>query len=121
MLPSVALAFLIQRSAADRLIQGLLNNPFAGIHQLAWFDWAMLIPYFTVLIVLSVYGLHRYDVIRTYFKHRKKATQEPSKLQFETLPPVTIQLPLYNERYVVERLIEEVLKIEYPKGLLQIQ
>src|SRR5262249_60484087 len=41
--------------------------------------------------------------------------------RFEQLPPVTIQLPLYNERYVVERLIEEVLKIEYPKELLQIQ
>jgi len=80
----------------------------------------MLIPYFSVLIVLSVYGLHRYEVIRTYFKHRKKATGEPPT-RFEQLPPVTIQLPLYNERYVVERLIEEVVKIEYPKDLLQIQ
>ena len=34
---------------------------------------------------------------------------------------MTIQLPLYNERYVVERLIEEVVKIEYPQDLLQIQ
>lgn len=80
----------------------------------------MLIPYFTILIILSIYGLHRYDVIRTYFKYKKKATGEPPK-RFETLPPVTIQLPLYNERYVVERLIEETLKVEYPKGLLQIQ
>jgi cellulose synthase/poly-beta-1,6-N-acetylglucosamine synthase-like glycosyltransferase len=88
---------------------------------MAWFDWAMLIPYFSVLLVLSVYGIHRYDVIRTYFKYRKKATQEPSPRRSEQLPPVTIQLPLYNERYVVERLIEEVLKVEYPKELLQIQ
>src|SRR5271169_2093408 len=105
MLPSVPLAFLIQRSAADRLIQGFLNNSFAGIHQLAWFDWAMLIPYFTVLAILSVYGLHRYDIIRTYFKHRKNAVTEPPK-RFDRLPPVTIQLPLYNERYVVERLVD---------------
>src|ERR1051326_878781 len=96
-------------------------SPFADIHRLAWFDWAMLIPYFTVLIVLSVYGLHRYETIRTYFKHRHKTTREPSARIFAVLPPVTIQLPLYNERYVVERLIEEVLKIEYPKELLQIQ
>ena len=40
---------------------------------------------------------------------------------FEKLPPVTIQLPLFNERYVVERLVEEIVKIEYPKELLQIQ
>ena len=40
---------------------------------------------------------------------------------FERLPPVTIQLPLYNERYVLERLIDEIVKIEYPRELLQIQ
>ena len=74
----LTLAFLVARSSTDKLIQSLLNNPFAGIHQLAWFDWAMLIPYFTILIILSVYGLHRYDIIRTYFKHRKKATGEPA-------------------------------------------
>src|SRR5436305_6235843 len=108
------------KSVTNRLTQGLFDNTFAGIHHLAWFDWAMLIPYFSVLIVLSVYGLHRYEVIRTYFKNRKKATGDPPK-RFEQLPPVTIQLPLYNERYVVERLIEEVVKIEYPKELLQIQ
>ncbi|MEO7652807.1 MAG: glycosyltransferase [Bryobacteraceae bacterium] len=104
----------------SRLVQSLLDDTFAGIHQLEWFDWMLLVPYFGVLAVLSVYGLHRYDVIRTYFKYRKRATCE-SPQRFENLPPVTIQLPLYNERYVVERLIEEVTKIEYPKGLLQIQ
>src|SRR5580765_5253082 len=113
-------ALAASRSAADRLVRGLFDDTFAGIHHLAWFDWAMLIPYFTVLMVLSVYGLHRYEVIRTYFKHRKKATGEPLK-RFEQLPPVTIQLPLYNERYVVERLIEEVVKMDYPRELLQIQ
>ena len=87
---------------------------------MAWFDWALLIPYFTILVILSVFGLHRYDVIRTYFKYRKNATGEPPR-KFEQLPPVTIQLPLYNERYVVERLIEEVVQIRYPKELLQIQ
>src|SRR5271166_2939710 len=117
---SLLLALLVTRSPAQRLIQSILNNPFAGIHQLAWFDWAMLVPYFTLLIVLSVYGLHRYDIIRTYFQHKKNATREPVK-RFDPLPPVTIQLPLYNERYVVERLIEEVVKIEYPRELLQIQ
>src|SRR4051794_5262943 len=114
------LALASSKSVADRLVRGLFDDTFAGIHHLDWFDWAMMVPYFTILLVLSVYGLHRYDVIRTYFKHRKNATSEPP-LRFETLPPVTIQLPLYNERYVVERLIDEVVKIEYPKGLLQIQ
>ncbi|MGA2195946.1 MAG: cellulose synthase family protein [Bryobacteraceae bacterium] len=115
------LALLAARSGAGTFSRMFAQTPFAGIHQLAWFDWAILIPYFTVLVILSVYGIHRYDIIRTYFKHRRKATREPSQLRFEKLPPVTIQLPLYNERYVVERLIEEVVKMDYPKELLQIQ
>ena len=113
-MPSICLAFLAAPTAATRWSQMFAETPFAGIHQLAWFDWAMLIPYFTVLAILSVYGIHRYDIIRTYFKHRKKATTEPVK-RFEKLPRITIQLPLYNERYVVERLVDEVVKIEYPK------
>ena len=117
---SLPLALLANTSATQKLIQRLSDNTFAGIHQLAWFDWAMLVPYFAILIVLSVYGIHRYEMIRTYFKHRKKAVSEPPQ-RFAKLPPVTIQLPLYNERYVTERLIEEVLKIEYPRELLQIQ
>ena len=59
-------------------------------------------------------------MIRTYFKHRKKAVGEPPQ-HFAQLPPVTIQLPIFNERYVVERLIDEVARIEYPRELLQIQ
>ncbi|MGO9255476.1 MAG: glycosyltransferase [Bryobacteraceae bacterium] len=114
------LALFLTRPATDRLLRGLFDDSFAGIHHLAWFDWAMLIPYFTVLAILSVYGLHRYDIIRTYFKYRKNAVSEPPK-RFDRLPPVTIQLPLYNERYVVERLIDEVVKIDYPRDLLQIQ
>jgi len=117
---SLPLALVVPPSATQRLIQRLSDNTFAGIHQLAWFDWAMLIPYFAILVVLSVYGLHRYEVIRTYFKHRKNTVTEPP-VRFAKLPPVTIQLPLYNERYVTERLIEEVLKVEYPRELLQIQ
>jgi cellulose synthase/poly-beta-1,6-N-acetylglucosamine synthase-like glycosyltransferase len=114
------LSLALAVSPTTRIINGLFDDTFAGVHQLAWFDWAMLIPYFTVLGILSIYGVHRYEMIRTYFKHRKKATGEPP-LRFEVLPPVTVQLPIYNERYVVERLIEETIKLEYPRELLQIQ
>src|SRR6516165_1462912 len=118
---TMVLALLVARpSVTETMIRNIMNNPFSCIHELNWFDWAMLIPYFTVLFILSIYGIHRYDVIHTYFKHRKKAQTEPPR-RFEDLPPVTIQLPLYNERYVVERLIDEAVKIEYPRELLQIQ
>ncbi len=121
MLPaSIPLALLAASGLTDRLARSLLNNPFAGIHQLSWFDYLLLIPYFGLLCILSVYGLHRYDIIRTYFKYRKNATKEPAA-RFAELPRVTIQLPIYNERYVIERLMDEVTKIEYPKELLEIQ
>jgi cellulose synthase/poly-beta-1,6-N-acetylglucosamine synthase-like glycosyltransferase len=110
---------LLATSALTKISRGLFDDTFAGIHRLAWFDWALLVPYFSILAILSLYGLHRFDTIYTYFKHRKKATGDP--VLFENLPPVTIQLPLYNERYVLERLIDEVVKIEYPRELLQIQ
>jgi cellulose synthase/poly-beta-1,6-N-acetylglucosamine synthase-like glycosyltransferase len=119
-MPFAPLAILVVHSTPDRISQMFAETPFAGIHQLGWFDWAMLIPYFTILAILSVYGLHRYEIMRTYFKHRRKATTEPPQ-RFEQRPPVTIQLPLYNERYVVERLIDEVVKMDYPRELLQIQ
>lgn len=80
----------------------------------------MLIPYFSVLIVLSIFGLHRYEMIRAYMKHKKRIPAEAQR-HFAQLPRVTIQLPLYNERYVIERLIEETLKMDYPRELLQIQ
>ncbi|HUA87266.1 MAG TPA: glycosyltransferase [Bryobacteraceae bacterium] len=107
-------------SAINRWVQSLYDNPFAGIHHLVFFDWAILIPYFAVLIVLSCYGLHRYEMIRGYWKHRRNILDAPPQ-RFAKLPRVTIQLPLYNERYVIERLIEETVKIDYPRELLQIQ
>ena len=116
----LTLLALAPPSAMERLADGINDTTFSGIHELAWFDWAILIPYFGVLIILSVYGLHRYETIRTYFKHRSKQRLEPPS-HFDTLPRVTIQLPLYNERYVVERLLDEVTRIEYPRELLEIQ
>ena len=114
------IAFLATTSATSRMVRSLFDDTFSGVHQLSWFDWAILIPYFAILALLSVYGVHRYEIIRTYFKHRKKATGEPPR-RFPQLPQVTIQLPIFNERYVIERLIDEVTRIEYPRELLQIQ
>src|ERR1035438_9378647 len=114
------IAFLASSSATSRMVRSLFDDTFSGVHQLSWFDWAILIPYFAILALLSVYGVHRYEMIRTYFKHRKKATGEPPG-RFAQLPPVTIQLPIFNERYVIERLIDEVTRVEYPRELLQIQ
>jgi cellulose synthase/poly-beta-1,6-N-acetylglucosamine synthase-like glycosyltransferase len=112
-------ALLLATSTTDQLVRSLFDDTFNGVHRLEFFDWALLIPYFAILIVLSFYGCHRFEMIRKYLKHRRDQAAEPAP--WAQLPRVTIQLPLYNERYVVERLIEEASQMEYPRELLQIQ
>lgn len=117
--PLLGLLFAAQ-SFGSRFVTGFFDDTFAGIYRLSSFDWSLLIPYFGILVILSIYGLHRYETIRRYVKYRKNLPQAPQE-RFEQLPRVTIQLPLYNERFVVARLLEAVSKIEYPRELLQIQ
>ena len=104
---------------ADQFLNSMFDDTFKGVHHLEFFDWAMMVPYFTVLLILSFYGLHRYEMIRGYFKNRKNLLGPIGV--FEQLPRVTIQLPIFNERFVVERLLEETTKIDYPRELLQFQ
>src|SRR3979490_767862 len=78
-----------------------------------------LSSYFFVLIVLAIYGWHRYYLVYLYMRNRDKEPRPGPPL--DPLPVVTIQLPLYNEMYVAERLIEAVCRIDYPRDLLEIQ
>src|SRR5437667_8865586 len=78
-----------------------------------------LASYFFVLIVLAVYGWHRYYLVYLYMRHRDKEPKAQPPL--DPLPVVTIQLPLYNEMYVADRLIDAVCRIDYPRELLEIQ
>ncbi len=95
------------------------HDPFRGIYQPNAFDLSIEIPYFLILTILSVYGVHRYCLTYYYLKNRSK---KPKPLKsFEKLPRVTVQLPIYNERYVIERLIEAAVNLDYPRELLEIQ
>src|SRR5205809_1665549 len=75
--------------------------------------------YLSVLIGLSAYGVHRYFIIYLYLKNRKRAPV-PAR-HFEQFPKVTVQLPIFNEVYVAERLLRSVSELEYPRELLEIQ
>jgi cellulose synthase/poly-beta-1,6-N-acetylglucosamine synthase-like glycosyltransferase len=120
MLTSAGFPALLLATSANQVVQSLLDDTFDGVHRLDLFDWSLLIPYFVVLVILSCYGCHRYEMIRRYLKNRKQPPHAAPE-KWSALPRVTVQLPLYNERYVVERLLEEVSKLEYPRNLLQIQ
>src|SRR5215813_791718 len=78
-----------------------------------------LSTYFFVVIVLAIYGWHRYYLVYLYMKYRDKEPKANGSLG--AWPAVTIQLPLYNEVYVADRLIAAVCAIEYPRELLEIQ
>ena len=78
-----------------------------------------LATYFFVLIILAIYGWHRYYLVYLYMRNRGKEPRAAGPLA--SLPPVTIQLPLYNEMYVADRLIAAVCAIDYPRELLEVQ
>lgn len=77
----------------------------------------LLVLYFIPLLFLLGYSLMQLSLIIQHFKYTEI---KPSR-QLEVYPLVTIQLPIYNEKYVVERLIENIVKLDYPKDLLEIQ
>jgi cellulose synthase/poly-beta-1,6-N-acetylglucosamine synthase-like glycosyltransferase len=81
--------------------------------------WCVILLYFAVLLVLSGYGAHRWYLIRLYLRHRRREPRPPGR--FETPPLLTVQLPLYNELYVAERLIDAVCALDYPRDRLEIQ
>ena len=79
----------------------------------------ILVLYFFVLSILAIYGWHRYYLVYLYMKNKDKAPSPPPPLN--ELPPVTVQLPIFNEMYVADRLIGAVCELDYPRHLLEIQ
>ena len=78
-----------------------------------------LLSYLFVLLLLCIYGIHRYQLI--FLFHKYKSTPSVKPVMPTELPRVTIQLPIYNEQYVVQRLLHSLCQIEYPRNLLEIQ
>jgi len=114
------LAMVAAKGLGPYLRQHFLDKTFVGLYQINAFDLALLIPYFIVLIILAAYGGHRYWMVYLYYKNKKNKTTEPPA-HFENLPRVTVQLPIFNEQYVVDRLLDAVCRLEYPQDKLDIQ
>jgi cellulose synthase/poly-beta-1,6-N-acetylglucosamine synthase-like glycosyltransferase len=115
----LAAAFLASQNAFSRYWHKLTDRTFTGIYHVNAFDLAMMIPYFIVLFVLAVYGLHRYWLVYDYFKYSKNLPPPPAPVK--QWPRVTVQLPIFNERYVIERLVDTVARFDYPRELLDVQ
>ena len=114
------LAFASQNGLRHYLKMQYADQTFKGLYHWNWFDLAMLLPYFAVMIALSFYGVHRYTMCYVYYKNRQNYHPDPPR-HFAELPRVTVQLPIFNEQFVIDRLIEAVCAMEYPSDKLDIQ
>ena len=110
---------LAAQSSLGHYWHKITDRTFSGVYHANSFDLAMMIPYFIVLFMLALYGLHRYWLVYDYYAYRKNVPAEPPPVT--EWPRVTIQLPIYNERYVIERLVEAISRFDYPPELLDVQ
>jgi len=86
-------------------------------------DFAIIIIYTLALLLILLYSLSQLSLLVNYLRSKKR-NDTSEKYNFSNpseIPIVTIQLPLYNEMYVVERLLENISKIDYPIDKLEIQ
>jgi cellulose synthase/poly-beta-1,6-N-acetylglucosamine synthase-like glycosyltransferase len=116
---------IMDLSLADKC-RVLIDCRHAG-DALAWgIDWnesalvrIFLFSYIGVLLMVCFYGLHRYQLVHLYYKHRRNVPKISAC--FRTPPRVTIQLPMYNEQAVARRIIDATCRIVYRRDRLQIQ
>ncbi|OGC39196.1 hypothetical protein A2Y85_00260 [candidate division WOR-3 bacterium RBG_13_43_14] len=80
----------------------------------------VLLIYFLLLTVLFFYSFHSYLLLYYYFKFRQRLKDKKDKSS-DTRPLVTVQLPIYNEKFVIRRLLRSVVDLDYPKSKLEIQ
>ena len=89
-----------------------LCNPCMSLN----YNFIWLLCYLLVLVGLAGYGFHRLSIVYLYWKNRNNKPQP--KARFQELPVVTVQLPMFNEKFVVDRLLESVAALDYPQDKL---
>src|SRR3954466_6808679 len=97
------------------------SENISPLYRLDAFDWTVLALYFSILFVLSLYGAYRIKQVVDFWRYRKVEPVPKAVFADEDLPHVTVQLPLFNEMYVVERLLAAVNALDYPRERLEIQ
>ncbi|MBV6493149.1 MAG: hypothetical protein LDLANPLL_01164 [Turneriella sp.] len=85
-----------------------------------------LVIYIVDILFLFYYGVHCFVMVRLFFKHRRNCETDENRLEeltkkMKSWPRVTVQLPMFNEYYVAERLIDTTMKVKYPKDRLEVQ
>src|SRR3954462_5739378 len=97
------------------------NGNISPLYNLDGIDWTILVLYFGILFILAIYGGYRVKQVIDFWRYRKLTPRPARHFGEEELPAITVQLPLFNEMYVVERLLKAITEIDYPRGRLEIQ
>ena len=108
----------------ERYFHDLVNKTWSNIsplYRLDTFDWVILITYFAILTTLAVYGAYRIKQVIDFWRYRNFVPEPEARFAEAELPRITVQLPLFNELYVVDRLLKAVTEIDYPREKLEIQ
>ncbi len=87
---------------------------------MAWYDYVIIIIYLLNTLLMFIYGLHYYLIAYLYYRKKKERILDSEPLLEGDFPKVTIQLPIFNELYVAERLIRKVMAINYPKDRFEV-
>jgi cellulose synthase/poly-beta-1,6-N-acetylglucosamine synthase-like glycosyltransferase len=97
------------------------SGNISPLYRLDTFDYTVLILYFSILSVLAIYGGYRIKQVIDFWRYRKLVPTPAGHFTEAELPRITVQLPLFNEMYVIERLLKSVTEIDYPRDRLEIQ
>lgn len=101
------------------VVQQIVDNPAIGEVLVDIVRGGLTGLYLAMLLLVAIFGLHRWGLVYLYYRYRRNIPRRPRP--FDELPPVTIQLPMYNEPYVAQRIIAKCCQIDYPPDKLQIQ
>jgi len=108
----------------ERYFHDLVYKTWGNIsplYKLDTFDWVILIVYFAILFTLAVYGAYRIKQVIDFWRYRHFVPEPIGRYAEADLPVITVQLPLFNELYVVDRLLKAVTAFDYPREKLEIQ
>lgn len=85
------------------------------------FTWFFSVIYVVSICLIGLYCLAQFYLWIQYIFHRRPEIKTSPPIKENDWPEVTIQLPLYNEKFVVERLLENIMALDYPKEKIAVQ
>jgi len=128
-LPSILLedynAGFEDREGSPTASNGILVPSLPGLNRMVDM-WKILLDiidfvYLLTLVGMAVYGLNNLVSVILYLETRDRPNPSSRRKPPAVWPRVTVQLPAYNERYTIERLINAVARFDYPRDRLQVQ